>query len=293
MPRHNQHCFTINNFTHDDVERLRNLGAEGEIRYLIFGRETGTSGTPHLQGYIRWKKQIAFSLAKVQISPRAHLEKANGSPLQNKEYCSKEGDFEEFGEIPKPKDRSSSGLREITNGLRDGRSLCDMAGANPEAYIRNYRGISAWMDIIGIQKDRDFKTEVYVFVGDPGIGKSKRAFEEAQNRGSVFFKQNGAWWDGYEGQDSIIMDDFYGSLPAHELLQLLDRYPMRLPVKGGFRKMISKTVYITSNARADKWYRDGVIDMRALHRRFTAYFEMFTYQPDIEPWRILGYEINC
>lgn len=83
-------CFTLNNYTTEEVETL-----ETEIKYkaanYIYGYEIGESGTPHLQGYIE---------AKIKIRPtecfsckRIHWEKAKGNKYQNIEYCSKDGNY--------------------------------------------------------------------------------------------------------------------------------------------------------------------------------------------------------
>lgn len=87
-------CFTINNWSPEDVTRLLQI----DYRYLVFGREVGENGTPHLQGYIEFKGRKHFGAAKSAISARSHLERARGTAKENAEYCKKGGDYEEFGE---------------------------------------------------------------------------------------------------------------------------------------------------------------------------------------------------
>lgn len=94
-------CFTINNYTADDCHRLEDLGRriESDIQYLIVGREAGEEGTPHLQCYVQFKKRLRFSQVKNFVGPRAHIALARGTPSHNYIYCSKDGDYEEFGTI--------------------------------------------------------------------------------------------------------------------------------------------------------------------------------------------------
>ena len=92
-----------------------------------------------------------------------------------------------------------------------------------------------------------------VFWGASGTGKSRRAVEEAGD--DVYFKPRGKWWDGYQQQQSVILDDFYGWLPFDDLLRLLDRYPLRVEYKGGFHEFNSKTIFITSNVHPLDWYK--------------------------------------
>ncbi|AXQ66124.1 MAG: putative viral replication protein [Cressdnaviricota sp.] len=92
--------FTLNNPTDQEIEDLRNLT---NVTWLILGREKGEEGTPHIQGACCLSKQMAFAtLKKTAGLVRAHIEVMQGTPLQSKVYCSKDGDFEEIGELPKP-----------------------------------------------------------------------------------------------------------------------------------------------------------------------------------------------
>jgi len=57
--------FTLNNYTEEEVNALVSLGNSGiDCTYLIYGRETGDSGTPHLQGFISFPERTRFATAK-------------------------------------------------------------------------------------------------------------------------------------------------------------------------------------------------------------------------------------
>lgn len=96
MSRAKNWTFTLNNYSPREVEIVKDLGNAGHVEYLVFGREIGDSGTPHLQGFIMLKQRIRMSALKSAISDRVHLEVAK-FPKNAAEYCKKDGDYEEFG----------------------------------------------------------------------------------------------------------------------------------------------------------------------------------------------------
>lgn len=92
-------CFTINNYTEDDEQEVANLGEDERVEYLVYGREEGEQGTPHLQGFVYFKSKIRWSTVRFLL-PRAHLEQTKGTTEQNIAYCTKDGNYEEFGDRP-------------------------------------------------------------------------------------------------------------------------------------------------------------------------------------------------
>lgn len=82
-------CFTFHNYTKKDIE---NLNGDIGAKFLIFSEELGGGGvgkTPHLQGYIEFKKRIRPS--ELGWNKTIHWEKAKGKRDQNIEYIKKEG----------------------------------------------------------------------------------------------------------------------------------------------------------------------------------------------------------
>jgi hypothetical protein len=120
--------FTLNNYNENEQQSLRTalgtvLGRAGaKVTYVIFGREVGESGTPHLQGYVRLDRKVSiktFLESRGSIGlHRAHVEGAKGTCTQNIDYCSKDGDTESFGSAPVPGKRSD--LEEIRELIAKG-----------------------------------------------------------------------------------------------------------------------------------------------------------------------------
>ena len=109
------YCFTINNYTANEVAQLEALGASNDINYLIYGFEEGEQGTPHIQGYVILANRKRPTAVKELVGQRAHIEAARGSPSANRDYCSKDGSFQEFGEFPTVTQGKRSDLEDFKN----------------------------------------------------------------------------------------------------------------------------------------------------------------------------------
>jgi len=110
--------FTYNNYDEAVMVSLRSRLSEETVRYAIFGREVGASGTPHLQGYVSLTKKKSFTFFKNLVGDAAHIEVAKGDEVSNFDYCSKDGDYEEFGTRSKSGKRSD--LEEFKTAVKDG-----------------------------------------------------------------------------------------------------------------------------------------------------------------------------
>lgn len=155
MPLITQHAIkrwiiVVNNYTQDEYEDL--CGSAPDLwQYLIVGREVGESGTPHLQcfGILKTKRRLrqVKSLPGLQ---RAHLEMAQGTPQEASDYCKKENDYEEYGELPKSQgkrnefERFREWLLEQEERPTDGEVFCEF----PSLYGRYRQNLSHIMDIV-------------------------------------------------------------------------------------------------------------------------------------------------
>lgn len=257
--------FTLNNYTDPEVETIRSLGDNPQVVYIVFGREEGEEGTPHLQGTICFHQRQRFRQAKRILGERCHLEKMRGSPSQAADYCKKDGDFEEFGELP-----GGSGQRNdliaLKNDIDNGHRLDVIADNHFGAYLRYYKGINEYRRLKATP--RNWQTLVIVYWGATGTGKTRSVHD---NSTDLYTHVGGLWFDGYQGQKQVLFDDFSGSdFKISYLLKLLDRYPMQVPVKGGFVNWNPEEIYITSNLAPHTWFRNAHEEhVLALERRFS------------------------
>lgn len=96
---------------------------------------------------------------------------------------------------------------------------------------------------------------VTVYVGPTGVGKSRRAWEAAG--WDAYPKDpNTKFWDGYRGQEHVVMDEFRGKIDISNILRWTDRYPVSVETKGSGAVFNAKKIWITSNIHPDRWYPD-------------------------------------
>lgn len=260
--------FTLNNYTDSEYDILLN---NEMFKYIIIGKEVGEEGTPHLQGYAECKDQQTFDQIKL-ISPRLHIEKRRGSQKQAIRYCKKDGDFVEKGE---PKNQGHRTDMEFLKSmiLNTEKSWDEIL---PE--IDNYQQLRFAENLMKFRKPKNnFKPKnVYWFFGPTGTGKTKKAFEEIGQNPFWISCDNLKWFDGYVGQTHVIFDDFRKDFCTfHFLLRLLDGYPCKVPIKGGFVDWIPTHIYITSAYPPGKVYETRE-DVNQLHRRITLTEQFFT-----------------
>lgn len=272
------YCFTINNPTEEDTRKLKDAEDPEIVSYLCYGKERGESGTPHYQGFISFVKRRTLGWVKNHVSERAHFEQAKGSPTQNRAYCSKEAqddsDFYEWGQCP-----GGSGTRTdlsaLVAAIKSGRRKRDIADEFGECFLRYSRGIDALRVLY--TPERDWEVEVIVYWGKTGTGKTRRAWEVLCQKDAFFYPgyKGAIWFDGYDNHENVIFDDYTGSVfHIAYLLKLMDRYPMKVPVKCGFVQWIPKRMIFTSNINPDDWYTNAYEQHReALKRRINVRME--------------------
>lgn len=262
-------CFTWNNYTSEDYERACEF-IKSNCKYGIIGKEIAPStGTAHLQGFCNLQKPMRFNTIKKRLNNGIHIEKANGSDEDNQKYCSKTGEFFETG-VPQSQGKRND-LAAVVDSISSGANITSVAEHFPCAFIKYHRGIKEYIKTIRPVPVRDFKTEVFYYYGEPGTGKSRTALEEAKNRGmdSIYYKPRGLWWDGYQQQECVIIDDFYGWIKYDEMLKIMDRYPYKVQIKGGFEEFTSKYIWITSNVDTDLLYKFEGYNTAAFERRLS------------------------
>jgi len=108
--------FTLNNYTDDEVAHLSN--PQDGVKYVLFGKEVGESGTPHLQGFISFDKKQRIRKVKATVGNRAYFDVVRdvaGAIV----YCKKDGNYFEVGQPP-PAQGQRSDLESFKDAVKAG-----------------------------------------------------------------------------------------------------------------------------------------------------------------------------
>jgi len=231
-------CFTRNNYNDEDILRVEDVSSIAT--YLIYGKEVGDSGTPHLQGYVYFENSKSFSKI-TKLLPHCHLEVQKGTGCEASEYCKKDGDYKEFGTLP------SQGKRNDIKTVKD--EILSGGGMSQIIEIAsNYQTLKIGEMLLKYkEKKRNYKPTVVWIYGESGSGKTRLAYEWFPN---IYRKTNssGKWWDGYDSHPEVLIDDIKDNSKEMYslLLELLDRYEVRVEAKGSSRQFLAKNIIVTS-----------------------------------------------
>jgi len=122
---------------------------------------------------------------------------------------------------------------------------------------------------------------VNVYWGDTGVGKSRRAWHEATF--DAYPKApTTKFWDGYQGQGNVVIDEFTGQIEISHLLRWLDRYPVLVETKGSGVPLKASKIWITSNLSPENWYSQApLVQQDALMRRLNVFHMTESWTPPI------------
>lgn len=256
MPAFQSRRYTLTSY--DDERPI----IDGEfISYMCGQREAcPTTGTHHWQCYFETKNRRALnSVIKhwrqtIPLPISLHIEVSRGSADQNKAYCSKTesaiaDSFFEWGEPMKQGERSD--LAQYVDAVKQGADEYTLMSEHTATWAKYHSLANRVRQVVAKRNQADRPLKVSWLFGAPGTGKTHTALAEARATGQRFFiAPSLQWFDGYEGEEILIIDDLSPQTFNHHrdfVLRLLDKYPLQLPIKGSFVTAMYTTVYITSN----------------------------------------------
>lgn len=262
-------CFTLNNYTPEDEVNVKAL----ECAFLVYGHEVAPStGTPHLQGYIEMHKKTTIK-GMTKVLPRTSFQVCKGTADHNITYCQKEG-ANIFTKGAPAKQGERNDLTNLRNDIMEGRTTVDQIVLDkPDLYHQYGRTLSKIEDLRMRKLFRTETTQGLWYFGPTGVGKSHKAYANYSPDTHYNWKDDNGWQDGYAQQETVIINEFRGSIKFSELLQLVDKWPF--DVRRRNREPMpftSKLVIITSSLPPEQVYKmlDHKDKINQLMRRFTV-----------------------
>lgn len=259
--------------------------------YLIVGLETCPStDRMHLQCYIHLNNPRSMKWVKRYLnSESVHLEVCRGDSISNRNYCwkgsntkgTKEPDptaiYFAYGELPHQGKRND--LLITKEALENGANIRDVIRST-----RNNQNIQyAFKWLTYCEEQRDAMPHISWFYGSTNTNKSKTAAEIAKRDfidNTYWCTDTNGWWDGYDKHKLVIIDDMRADFcKFHTLLKILDRYPYKVEVKGGYRQLLATHIIITSSKHPEDMYRNRTNeDIKQLTRRICEIKKFGTYE---------------
>lgn len=193
--------FTLNNYTDEEYEHINALLSDKEqVTYGIVGKESGENGTPHLQGYCVFGRVHRFGRVKRKLGLRCHIEQARGSSQQNREYCSKDGNFVEHGHFPDNQGKRTdlaalfAWADEFYEEAGRAPTAREVAVEHPVCYVKYPRlvetlqlrcpqitledqALNDWQADLNLMLSAEPDDRKIIFVVDPAGGKGKSYFQ--------------------------------------------------------------------------------------------------------------------
>lgn len=247
------------------------------VRYAVWQKERGKkSGRIHFHLYVELHRAQRFQRVQKWIGyPTANCKKKWGTRDQARNYCMKEktrvdGPWE-IGSWEAGGQGARTDLAKAVEMIKDGADEIAIIEQCPIVFVKYHRGLDRVRAAYAKRAAMRFReVEVHVRYGVAGTGKTRFVWESFDYQGVYATPLGGGmWFDNYDGEGVLLIDDFYGEKYSYaDFLRLTDGYPIQIPVKGGYRWAQYTKVFITSNKHPIEWYPEGMTD--ALERRITS-----------------------
>lgn len=252
--------------------------------YVCVSQERHEDGNPHLHAFVQYsEKQTYYKKTCFDIMNESERIIYHGNYQTAKysdaarNYVMKDDNFIEHG-LYQSNNQSSVQKRAQENKRILETALPELVN-NGEISIYSYQALRTAKNLYTLDSlvvpDYMPKECIWIY-GSTGIGKSR--YIRDNHGGQFFSKSQNKWWDGYNGEKIVLIDDFdlKGEHLGHYLKIWADCYSFTAEIKGGSIKPVIDKLYITSQyLPRDIWCQGNDQEKwdnelrKAVERRFT------------------------
>lgn len=256
---------------------------KSKVLYVVYGVERcPKTGRTHYQGFVSFKNRTTLGSAKAFIGDTgAHFEPKRGTIQEAADYCKKDGVFEQWGEQPAEQTAAatSAASRKRTEDYEETDRLAKQGKFED---ICSEHRVKHWGNLKKIYEHEAALSNNRVLLpgsicgmylyGPPGIGKTFFCREFAKiHSASIYVKMHNKWWDGYRGEEIVVLEDMDHSTAKHMghfLKEWVDEAPFPAETKGGFTRIRPVLFIVTSNYPISELWPEDLALQEAIKRRF-------------------------
>lgn len=244
----------LNDLWHINIE-------QPDIRYVVYQREKSPqTGQLHIQGYIEFTKPIGFrAVQKALEFGTPWVGRARGKQEQCIAYVTKEETrhSDGFWSHGEPEEGGQGARNDLTRVKKLIEEAHSSPGTNPEVLVGNdnfgsflkyHKAVRRWFEVTAPK--RNYEPKVIWVYGPAGVGKSRWFWESYPDAYELMVPDklgDKVWFEDYNGEQAVLIEDFGGEISFKYMLRLLDRYPMKVAVKGSATQFRSTVICITSD----------------------------------------------
>jgi len=255
------------------INKVQAIGLKYGIIALERGqtKPDGTPGNLHLQCYFQFKNQIWATSLRKKL-PHVHIEEElpySDGP-SNVRYCKKgeqsHDEYEqlkdkgpnygknvkilfEYGEVSNPSKRGKrNDLKRVDKAIREEGMTMKQLVENK--IIKNNQTFNYAKNIMPLLTEERKQSPLVIYLwGASNTGKTQDAIQIANTYSSVHYQagDNSKFWDSYEQDPCVVIEEFKGKFCSiTKMLSILDRFPLKVEVKGSSREFNSNCIIFTS-----------------------------------------------
>lgn len=290
---------TINNPDDHGItaEGLKDILHNMPLIYTCFRKEISTTGTPHFHVYILTKSAMRFSTLKRRFDV-AHIEKAQGTSQENRDYIRKEGkwadtdkaetsvpdSFWEYGDMPSPAEEKSPDKAIIIALIRAGYTDVEILDINP-GFAFKLKDMALLRQTLMSDKYHEEcrKVTVIYMYGPNAEAMTNYIYSQYVARDIcriISFKGKSITFDSYTAEDVLLLERFRSDIPLRDVLNYCSGYPTMLPARYADRAACYTRLYITSDLAPDLQYTSGEYSVARVKEFFNRIDEVIEFMED-------------